>query len=235
MARVLSPTSKKPKDAADRKEGEQPRSRKPKWRENVESLGTAVILFLIVRTFFIQAFRIPSESMEDTLLKGDFLFVNKFLYGAKIPLINVRLPGFRDVEAGDVVVFKSPTDGRDYIKRCVAVGGDTLAVRDNVLYVNRVAQVEPYVKYEGQPRAEAKNWPQRAPYYVVPEDHFFAMGDNRNNSSDSRFFARAVAGRRIESAVSEDLLVGKAIFIYCSLDPARHYLPRFSRIFRAVR
>jgi signal peptidase I len=229
---VPSPTSKKAQSEETERTGKAARS-KPRWRENVESLGTAVILFLIVRTFFIQAFRIPSESMEDTLLKGDFLFVNKFLYGAKIPFLDSRLPGVRDVNRGDVVVFKSPTDGRDYIKRCVAVEGDTLAVRDNTLYINGEAQVEPYVKFEGRPQSDAENWPPRGRAYVIPEDYFFAMGDNRNNSSDSRFFASR--GRNIEPAVPEDLLVGKAIFIYCSLDPERYYLPRLGRMFRAVR
>lgn len=209
-------------------------SGKSKLRENVESIGSAIVLFLIVRTFVLQAFRIPSESMEDTLLKGDFLFVNKFLYGAKVPGIGSRLPGFRDMRRGDVVVFKNPSDRRtDYIKRCVAIEGDTVEVRNNVLYVNGDPQEEPYVKLSGPAAPAAMNWPWDAPSYIVPEDHFFAMGDNRNNSRDSRFFAEHNAPT---SAVPEELVVGKAMFIYCSLDPARYYLvPRLSRMFRAVK
>ncbi len=193
--------------------------------DQVKSLGIALVLFLIVRTFLIQAFRIPSASMEDTLLIGDFLFVNKFLYGAKVPGLNTRLPGFRDVQRRDIVVFKNPVDRKtDYIKRCVGVAGDTILVRNSVLYVNSEPQVEPYVKLMPSLDPRARNWGP----YVVPPRHFFAMGDNRNNSRDSRYFGTDGAP---EYAVPVDLIVGKAMFIYFSHD---HWVPRLKRMFRGI-
>jgi len=208
-------------------------AKKSKLRENVESIGSAVILFLIFRTFVLQAFRIPSESMEDTLLIGDFLFVSKLHYGAMVPGINKRLPGFRDMERGDVVVFKSPETGQDFIKRCVAIEGDTLRLLHDTLYINGVAQDEPFTRHSKRfAHPAAESWPLRPPYYyVVPEDHFFAMGDNRHNSHDSRFFGMAPG---IDHAVPKKLVVGKAMFLYASFDPDRYYLPRFTRFFRII-
>jgi len=233
-----TPGSSKASKGAGADKPEKPQ--KGKLRENVESLGSALILFLIFRTFVIQAFRIPSESMEDTLLVGDFLFVSKLHYGAMVPFINKRLPGFRDMERGDVVVFKNPVDRKtDYIKRCVAIPGDTVQVRNNILFVNGDAQEESYVKLEsqrGQDVSLAANWPPRHGFYVVPEDHFFAMGDNRLNSADSRFFHyRGSNGRRAEeSAVPKELVVGKAMFIYASFDPDKYFLPRLSRMLDVI-
>ncbi|MBD3180021.1 MAG: signal peptidase I, partial [Candidatus Latescibacteria bacterium] len=95
---------------------------KSKLREYIEIIVTAVVLALIVRTFLIQSYHIPSESMQDTLLKGDFLFANKFIYGAKVPFVDWRLPALREPEPGDIVIFKYPCDQEtDYIKRCIAV------------------------------------------------------------------------------------------------------------------
>jgi len=208
---------------------------KSKLRENVESLAWAVVLFLIFRTFVLQAFRIPSESMEDTLLKHDFLFVSKFTYGATVPFTHYRLPGLRAMERGDVVVFKNPGDNKtDYIKRCVAIAGDTVQVIDDVLYVNRQPQDEPYVKLEGVGQPAAVNWPGDGRYYVVPANSFFAMGDNRHNSSDSRFFRRRYRQLK-ESAVPFENVVGKAMFIYASFDGDKYFLPRFGRMFRPVK
>jgi signal peptidase I len=211
-----------------------PAPQKGKFRENVESAGTAILLFLIVRTFFFQAFRIPSESMEDTFLKGDFLFVNKMLYGAKVPFSDFRLPGIRGVERGDVVVFKFPVDRKtDYIKRCVAVAGDSLRVDNNNLYVNGELVDEPYARFKGTANSKYASWPPQGGQYVVPNGHYFAMGDNRNNSQDSRFFAEKGAP---EYAVPEELLVGKAMFIYYSADPWYNVIGvRLGRMFRAVR
>src|SRR5678815_3738168 len=105
-------------------------------REYAEIIVLAVGLALFVRTFFIQAFRIPSESMEDTLLVGDFLFANKLLYGPKLPFIDKHLPAIREPKQGDIIIFRYPNDPKvDYIKRCVAVEGQTVELIDNQLYV----------------------------------------------------------------------------------------------------
>jgi len=122
------------------------------WRDNIKPIGTAIIAALLIRQFVVQAFRIPTGSMEQTLLVGDFLFVNKFLYGAKtpdrlrIPFVNVtlveglpvlKLPAIRDPHQGDIIVFEYPLDrNQDYIKRCVGVSGDRIEMREGLVYVN---------------------------------------------------------------------------------------------------
>lgn len=153
-------------------------------RETFRSLIWAVVLFLIIRSLAFQAFRIPSESMEDTLLIGDFLFINKLTYGPRIPFTHTRLPGFRDPQPGDIIVFDFPRDpSQDYIKRCVAVEGQTVEIREKMLFVDGLPQDEEYIKHSN-PRIRPgidKFGPVR-----VPEGHLFMMGDNRDNSLDSR-------------------------------------------------
>lgn len=189
----------------------------------------AVVMALFFRQFAVQAFRIPSSSMEDTLLIGDFLFVNKFIYGAQIPFTKLRLPAVRSPERGDIIVFKSPTDGRDFIKRCVAVGGDTLEIRDKKLYINGIEQDEPHARYKA-PRVPGRQYGSRdfMPPQVIPDGHIFMMGDNRDNSSDSRFWG-PLAVERVK---------GKAMVIYFSVDTSRGWyrpVPRFSRFFDIIR
>src|SRR5262252_753614 len=114
-------------------------------REYVEAALWALALTMFLRAFVIQAFRIPSESMRDTLLVGDFLFVNKFEYGPKIPFTHVRLPGLRQPKHGDVIVFQFPQDpSKDYIKRCIATGGQTLQVKEKKVSVDGKVLTEPY-------------------------------------------------------------------------------------------
>src|SRR5512141_3068761 len=113
------------------------RQRKSQVQEYVEAILWAVALTFVLRAFVIQAFRIPSESMVNTLLVGDFLFVNRFEYGAKIPFTHVRLPGLRPPRTGDVIVFQFPLNPKqDFIKRCIATGGQVVEVRDKVVYVD---------------------------------------------------------------------------------------------------
>jgi len=210
--------------------------RKSQLREYAEAILVAVALTVVIRTFVIQAFRIPTGSMEDTLLVGDFLFVNKFLYGAAVPFTDLRLPALRDPRRGDILVFKYPKDPkRDFIKRVVAIPGDTVELRNKVLHVNGVTQEEPHTKHSSdqvQP-PEYRNsaiFPpglgNRDNYgpYVIPTDHYFMMGDNRDNSDDSRFWG----------PLNRDFIKGKAIFIYWSWNKER-IRPRLSRLGKLIR
>ncbi len=188
---------------------------KSKFREYTEIVVTAVVLALIVRALIIQSYHIPSESMEDTLLKGDFLFASKFIYGAKIPFIDARLPAVRDPKPGDIVIFKFPGDRKtDYIKRCVAVEGQTVEVRGKTLYVDGRAVEEDFPKFIQQNTPRRDYGPTK-----VPPGHIFVMGDNRDNSFDSRYWG----------PLDRKLLRGKALFIYFSVDYDKKWL-RFSRI-----
>ncbi len=188
--------------------------KKSTLREYTSSILIAVGLALFIRTTVVQAFYIPSGSMEDTLHVGDYLLANKFVYGAPIdiPLMDLtlfRLPALRDPQPGDIVIFRSPTDrDRDLIKRCVAVGGQRLEIIDKVLYVDgRPFPDPPRSKYTDPSvyLATANPRDNFGPF-VVPAGHFFMMGDNRDNSADSRYFG----------AVPRDLVKGKAMIIYWS-------------------
>jgi signal peptidase I len=192
------------------------------------SLLIAVFLALFFRQFVLQAFRIPSASMENTLLVGDFLFVNKFLYGAEIPFVKKRLPAIRPPRPGDIIVFKPPMENRDFIKRCVAVAGDTVEMRYKNLYVNGRRPNEPYI-HHAQRDTLALGASSRDFFgpYVVPKGHLFMMGDNRDNSADSRFWGPEPIER----------IKGKAMFIYFSVDTAKGYFPphlRLRRFFRLI-
>ncbi len=206
------------------------RRKKPWYREWSESIIWAAAMALIIRSLLIQAFRIPSGSMEDTLLVGDFLMVNKFIYGTQIPFTDrTILPGIRPLRAGDVVVFRYPLDGRDFIKRCVAVAGDTVEVRGGDLYVNGQRPDEPYAVHQAWERAPAQGgerawrpdyqqaWEERKFIQMgwvrdnfgpvaVPQGSVFVMGDNRDNSLDSRFWG----------PLPLKMLRGRALFIYWS-------------------
>ncbi|MEO6463010.1 MAG: signal peptidase I [Candidatus Eisenbacteria bacterium] len=202
--------------------------RRPKslLREYVEAIVYALLLTVALRAFVLQAFRIPSESMLDTLLVGDYLFVNKLDYGPKLPFTDTRLPGFRSPLRGDIIVFQYPDDTRrDYIKRCVALGGQTIEVKNKVLYIDGQKQVEPYVKHV-DPTNHPAGIDSRDNYgpYQVPAGHLFMMGDNRDNSNDSRFWG----------PVNMNLVKGRAMFLYWSWDGERRW-PRFHRILTAIR
>jgi signal peptidase I len=202
-------------------------------REYLEAIVLAVVLTIVIRGLVVQAFRIPTGSMEDTLLVGDFLFVNKMVYGSEIDIglqgerfFYYRFPAIREPKAGEVIVFRYPEDpSRDFIKRCVAVAGQQVEIRDKVLYVDGKAREEPYVVHK-DPRIIPRETAPRDNFgpYVVPQGHLFMMGDNRDNSHDSRFWG----------ALPRDLVKGKAMFIYWSWDPERR-LPRVDRLFRPVR
>ena len=190
-------------------------------REYAEALIIALLAALFIRSFVVQAFRIPTGSMEDTLLVGDFLLVNKCVYGAKVPYTSWRLPGWDEPQPGDVVVFKYPKNPElDYIKRCIAVAGQTVEIRNKQVYVDgtpvplppEAKFIDTYIKSAQLKEADivpegAGNRDNYGPV-VVPEGHLFTMGDNRDNSLDSRYWG----------FLPKENIVGKALIIYFSWD-----------------
>jgi signal peptidase I len=195
-------------------------------REYVEAALWALIITLFLRAFVIQAFRIPSESMKDTLLVGDFLFVNKFEYGPKIPFTHIRLPGLRQPKRGDVIVFQFPQDpSKDFIKRCIATGGETLEIRNKQVSVNGTTLKEPY-SIHSDPTVKPAGYDYRDNFgpYTVPPGDLFMMGDNRDNSNDSRYWG----------TLEMDLVKGRAMFIYWSWDGERNW-PRWNRLLSVIR
>ena len=191
--------------------------KKNAWRENIEAILIAIVIALFIRTFIVQAFKIPSGSMLETLQIGDHILVNKFIYGVKIPFTDGRvLIPVKDPMRGDIVVFKYPEDpSKDYIKRVVAVAGDTVSIVDKQLYVNDNAVTDQaYAMYSHVPTLADNMMP-----VVVPENKLFVMGDNRDNSHDSRFWG----------FVDLSAVKGKAFMIYWSWDRERFGV-RWNRI-----
>jgi signal peptidase I len=203
--------------------------------EWIKSIAVAVVIFIVLRTFLVQTFVITSGSMEDTLLVGDFLVVNRAGIGSRIPFTNVRIPGYSEPRRGDVIVF-DPAHEVDLmlVKRLLGMPGDTVSMRERVFYINGRALDEPYVKHVSDPGDEfpdprllppdrdmswqrdhlapgvdpASYKPSRDNWgpLVVPEDYYFMLGDNREQSLDSRYWG-LVDGWRLE---------GRAVFIYFS-------------------
>lgn len=179
---------------------------KSKLREYLESIAWALVLAFIIRSFIIQAFEIPSGSMEDTLLIGDHLFVNKFIYGLKIPFTDKRILKLRDPQRGDVMVFEFPEDrSKDFIKRLVGVPGDQIQIKAKHVYVNGVLYQNPHEVHK-----EANYIAQRDDFgpFTVPADSYFMMGDNRDRSYDSRFWG----------VIKASDIKGKAFIKYWSWD-----------------
>ncbi len=195
------------------------RSTKDTANEWIKSILIALVLALITRATVVQAFRIPTGSMEQTLLEGDFLLANRFLYGSKIPFTDLRLPAVRDPKPGDIIIFKHPTEGKDFIKRCVALAGDRVEIKNDVLYVDGEAVEEPYKKLTAFGGSLANYGP-----VIVPEGHIFMLGDNRHNSYDSRSWG----------PLDEKYIKGKAMVIYFSWDGDSHF-PRFKRMGKLIR
>lgn len=192
----------------------------------------AVLVFLLIRTFLVEAFKIPSGSMEHTLLVGDFLLVNKLVYGAEVPFTHKRLPRIRTPEVGDVIVFDYPRDlSKNFVKRLIGLPGDTVEMRDGVLFRNGTRVTENYVERADQdydsPEEEfywqrdflvrAAGTPQNAYHpsrnnwgpLVVPAKSYFVLGDNRDNSLDSRYWG----------FVADSLVKGTPFVIYYSYAP----------------
>ncbi len=226
----------------------------------IKSWLWVIVVVLILRTWVVQAYHIPSSSMEDTLLVGDFLLAAKFVYGLTIPFTDERVLPLKKPHRQEIVIFSSVVeDHKDLVKRCIALGGDTVQIINKVVYVNGKKLNEPYVVHR-DPRVYPplmpvrtkleqeiyqKNWVERrfmegsntgltavrdnfGPV-VVPEGYMFVMGDNRDNSFDSRFFGPVPLSK----------LKGMPLIIYFSWDPYRPLWPiwkkiRWSRLFKLV-
>ncbi|MDA8106836.1 MAG: signal peptidase I, partial [Nitrospiraceae bacterium] len=171
------------------------KKKKSSIRETIEAVVTAFLIAIVIRTFVIQAFKIPSGSMIPTLLVGDHILVNKFLLGTPvdIPFTNINLfhmPGLRNPKRGDVIVFKYPEDPtRDFIKRVIGIGGDVVMEKDKNIYVNGRRLVEPYVQHVDN-EIKPGQFDRRDNFgpIVVPKGSVFVMGDNRDQSYDSRYW-----------------------------------------------
>jgi signal peptidase I len=245
-----------------------PGKQKNEMVEWVKSIAVAVLLFLLIRTFLVQAYTIPSESMEETLLVGDYLMANNAVFGARLPFVDVALPAVRDPRHGEIVVFR-PTYNQpvqDVVKRVIGLPGDTLESRAGVVFLNGRPLEEPYARRDENPDSPIQHTggtldpvviPERTGYHnhlpallpsvdqssyrptrdtwgplVVPAGHYFLMGDNRNQSLDSRFMG----------FIPRDVIRGKPLFIYYSYDkrrdsafPAFITAARWGRIGTAIR
>jgi len=236
------------KETGTSKQDAPPQNTLVEW---AKSIVIAVLLFVFLRSFLVQTFVITSGSMEETLLVGDMLMVNRASIGSRIPLINVRIPGYSTPKRLDVLVFDPPHEETlKLVKRLVGMPGDTLHMTERVLYVNGKALDEPYLQHsdvsdemhpwmewqrefllpgtEAQPYAPTRdNWGP----LVIPDDRYFMMGDNRETSLDSRYWG-LLEGWRFE---------GRAVFTYFSYNK-ESYRPfpwireiRAGRIGRAIR
>lgn len=211
--------------------------KKSVFREYAEALAIAILLALFIRTFIIQAFKIPSESMVPTLVIGDHLLVNKFVYGVKVPLIDHFIVQFKKPSRGDIIVFKYPEDEKkDFIKRVVGIEGDNIEIKGDAIYVNGEEIKTVYVsKYSNENISDADRYEEilgENQHYIldqgikyqdlgpiiVPENSVFVMGDNRDNSQDSRYWG----------FVTLNKIKGKALIIYWSW-------PHWKRFFKVIR
>jgi signal peptidase I len=194
--------------------------------ETVDSLWVAMVVALALKAVLLQPFTIPSGSMEDTLLPGDYILVKKYEYGYSLWNSTPRFLQFHKPQRRDIIVFVYPMDhSKDFIKRCIGLPGDVIEIKNKNLYVNGEKQVEPYVKHL------YSNIAPRGDYLVQDRDnfgpvtvaagHYFMMGDNRDNSLDSRYWGQ----------VDEKLIKGQAWAIYWH---SINFRPEFSRIFKTI-
>ena len=175
------------------------------WRRSISRLLVLALIALTIRIFIGEASVVPTGSMEGTILVGDHLFMDKLLYGPEIPIVHWRLPRLKSIHRGDIIVFRFPKNPADtYLKRVEAVSGDTLEIRDGVVYVNSQPVIEPYVVHNFPIYARHEQMAAR----VIPEGKLFVMGDNRDNSSDSREWG----------LVPERNVLGEPMLVYWSYD-----------------
>jgi len=202
-------------------ENDKQAKKKSGLRENVEAILLAIVLALFIRTFIVQAFKIPSGSMEQTLLIGDHILVNKFIYGVKLPFIMTTVIPFKEPQPGDIVVFKFPEDpGKDFIKRVIGVAGDVIECRDKKVFVNHKPLNHDFGMYTDSRMIPGQIQPRdNFGPVAVPEHALFVMGDNRDHSYDSRFWG----------FVDLKTVKGKAFMIYWSWDK-NNFGVRWNRI-----
>lgn len=184
---------------------------KSEIREWTESIIIALILALLIRTFIVQAFKIPSGSMIPTFEVGDRLFVSKFAYGARIPFTDIRLPAVRNPERGDIIVFVSPeAPKKDFIKRLIALEGEKVEIKNGAIYINGK-------EISGPASVTSNYYYNRGDYgkegeaMEVPKGCYFALGDNSANSRDSRYWG----------FIPKKNMIGKAVFLYWPLSRIR--------------
>jgi signal peptidase I len=202
------------------------KSKKEIFWEYTKAIATALILALFIRAYFIQAFKIPSGSMIPTLLVGDHILVNKFIYGTKLPFSDKRFLVLRKPERGDIIVFKYPEDpGRDFIKRVIAVEGDAIESINKKIYVNGKPVNEPFTQHtDNSLRQQGMDPRDNFGPVIVPKGKYFMMGDNRDQSYDSRYWGY----------VDMKEIKGEALILYWSWDSKTHW-PRLDRIGRVVK
>ncbi|MCX5713567.1 MAG: signal peptidase I [Candidatus Omnitrophica bacterium] len=179
-------------------------------REWVESIVIAFILAMLIRTFVVQAFKIPSGSMRTTLLEGDIILVNKFIYGAKVPFTDLRLPKLRDPERGDVIVFIYPENPKkDFIKRLIGLPGETVEIKNGTVFINGKPLLDP--QFSQRYYYNRGDFAEEGMKINVPKDSFFVLGDNSSSSQDSRYWG----------FVPHRNILGKALVIYWPLQRIR--------------
>jgi signal peptidase I len=218
------------------------KKKKSKLRKWIEDLIFVGITVLLIRTFVLQAYRIPSGSMEPTLLIGDQLFACKFFYGIKIPFTDIRILELREPRPKDIVIFRYPYERKDMVKRCIAIGGDIVEIKNKKVYVNGKLLDESYVKF-GDPKvfpglslplAEYQRAWERGEFkkairvvrdnfgpIKVPPNHIFVMGDNRDYSYDCRCWG----------PLHKKWILGKAMIVHFSWDSE----PPLYRIWEKIR
>ena len=230
MKQPLTPKQNKMKKQRRGKIDNKKDKKKSKLREWVESIIWAFFIAMFIRTFFIQSFMIPSGSMEDTLLIGDFLLVNKMVYGIHIPFTKKSILKFREPERGEIVIFISPYTKKYFVKRCVGLSGDTVEVKHKIVYINGKSLLEENVVHrdlrEFPPIPNTNQFTYQGDWesgefrfvggycrdnfgpIVVPKGNIFVMGDNRDNSGDSRFWG----------PLDKREVLGKPLILYFSWD-----------------
>jgi len=222
-------------------EGESPHE--PVIVEYARSFFPVLLIVLVVRSFLFEPFRIPSSSMVPTLMVGDFIFVNKYTYGLRLPVSNTKIVDIGEPHRGDVIVFKLPADpGTNYIKRLIGLPGDTVKYQNRRLYINgELVPLQDLGAFEGEGQPGALLYNEQLGdiehelllmpgqrslegTFRVPEGHYFMMGDNRDNSKDSRY--------RGVGIIPENMIVGKAVRIWMNWSIPQ--MPKWGRIGMAI-